>query len=77
MGEPGDRDRFPAEPGDELGVGGQVRVQQLHGHPAGEHLVDRFPHRRHAAAGDAVLEPVAAADQLAGRLLVGHYRGSW
>ena len=41
-------------------VGGEVRVEQLHRDLAVEHLVGAEPHLRHAADGDATIEPVAA-----------------
>ena len=48
VGQPGRGHRLAPEPGDELLVGGEVRVEELHRHPAGEDLVDGLPHRGHA-----------------------------
>ena len=58
-------DGLGPEPGDEGVVAGQVGVEDLDRDVAPEHLVRGLPDLGHAAAGDAVLEPVAAADQLA------------
>ena len=49
VGEPGRGDRLLAEAGDEGGVGGEVRVEDLHRHLAAQHLVGALPHLGHAA----------------------------
>ena len=47
------------QPVDEGLVGGQVGVEQLHGHLAAEHFVRAEPHLGHAADGKATIEPIA------------------
>ena len=66
MREPGRGHRLAAEPLDERLVGGEVRMQQLHRHLAGEGLVRGLPHLRHAAGGDEAVEAVPARDQSTG-----------
>ena len=60
VSEAGGGDRLLAEAGDEAAVGGQVRVEQLHGDLAPQDLVGPAPHLGHPARGDELFEPVPA-----------------
>ena len=66
VGEAGRGHRFEPEPRHEGAVRGEVRVQDLHGHPSAEHLVGALPDLRHATGGEQRLESVPPAEQSAG-----------
>ena len=59
MLKPRGGERLAAEAGDEGLVLGEVLGQQLHGHAALEHAVERQEDGRHAARAEPSLEPVA------------------
>ena len=54
--------RFGQEPGTELGVGGDLRGQQLERHLALERFLCRQPDRAHTAATEQSLESIACQD---------------
>jgi hypothetical protein len=56
--QPGGRDCFGAEAGEERLVRREVRMEDLDRHLAGEDLVRRLPHLRHPTGRDQVIEPV-------------------
>ena len=66
MREPGRGHRLAPEPLDERVVGGEMRMQQLHRHLAGEGLVSGLPDLRHAAGGDEAVEAVPTPDESTG-----------
>ncbi len=62
MGQAGGRHRFVLEPFEEALVAGEVGMEDLDGHGAGQDLVVAFPHRRHAALGHQPYQAVTAAE---------------
>ncbi len=63
VGQPGGGAGLAHEPGDELGVVGQVRMHHLQGDQTIKPTVHRLVHRGHAAAGDPGLHLVAPVEQ--------------
>ena len=52
MGKPGDGARLTVKSGDEPGVVGEVRVQQLEGDVTIKGRIDPFPYLGHSPPGD-------------------------
>ena len=73
--EPGGGHGLGAEALDERVVGGQVLVEQLHGHPPGERLVGGLPDLGHAARRDGSVQPIPADEESAGQRVLDGSRG--